>query len=141
MSWLTKLKWLRITTEPPHVESNKIVELHALLREEKAARAKQAKDAVIAAKVLAKELEVAKEKELIRLAANKNNEQKAALTNLAIAERYENMLADNELSKGRVSTLRGIIDVRVERAENLLGEKIPNISDKLNELELILNGY
>lgn len=97
--------------------STELDEVKALLKEEKKFRIRQAKKAEAAAKILKLELAEAKAAEKERLQAQQKVNKKQAIVHLKAAERYHEQM---ELATGsRVSELKAIVDVRVEKAKHL----------------------
>jgi len=107
----------RLTNKTPHIESEEVKELHALLKGEKAERALQAKAAVKEASALKLELKKAQEEEVKRLSIQQNANKQQALNHLQAAERYFEQM--EQATGARVSQLKAIVDTRLEQAKNL----------------------
>ena len=107
----------RLTNKPPHVESDEIKELHALLAAEKAVRDRQAQKSSEESAALKAELAESQYQERERVSTQMNKNKRQAVVHLKKAERYFEQM---ELAEGsRVSELKAIVDGRLEKAEQL----------------------
>jgi len=107
----------RLTNKPPHIESEEVKELHALLKAEKKVRDRQALNAAEEAASLKLALAESQYQARDRASTRKIKNQRQGLVHLRAAERYFEAM---QMAKGaRVSELKALVDSRLEKASHL----------------------
>jgi hypothetical protein len=122
----------RLTNKKPEVESDKVKEIHALLKGEVDHRQNLEKIHSNEQVKLKKKVVFAEGEAKKARAKQINDNKSEAIIHLRAAERYENMM--DQCKGSRADELKAIVSARVEKALNLGFEVQGSISKTINRL-------